>query len=296
MLASAELERMVHQTAGSTSAAPPIGMATYPAQSDDISLTSFSTYQTTPPPIFATPDYSTPSTSYNPFPNIETANLSRPAECMLPKEGLSSSASPPAFDINAMAGPEPEPFILDLLYPGWPSDLPAPNLVSTLIDVYFTRPHAGYYMLNRGRFMTAFSFPPKHAMFPHAGLIHAMMAVAFTCVAPNAFDMSGHLYWRSIDGTEIESPAVYHAKRAKHHIDQAMEKGQKLLHIAQAIILVTMFSYANARFVEVWLCELYRRVQQARIGRLITISHRYRSSMSTLRTNGTESPGSYIHG
>lgn len=51
------------------------------------------------------------------------------------------SLQPPIAAITAMSEPVVDHTLLDILYPGWPRDLPSPDLVARLIDVYFTKSH-----------------------------------------------------------------------------------------------------------------------------------------------------------
>lgn len=71
-----------------------------------------------------------------------------------------------------------------------------------------------------------------------------------------ALGLSKESYWRS-----EASPTDYHAAIAKQNIDAAIVKGDKLLSIAQAIVLLCFYSYSGARFVQVWLeCSLATRI------------------------------------
>lgn len=43
--------------------------------------------------------------------------------------------------VNLPEDPTDAAILLEILYPGWPRDLPTPTLVTRLIDVYFTKNH-----------------------------------------------------------------------------------------------------------------------------------------------------------
>lgn len=109
------------------------------------------------------------------------------------------------------SGDETDPFF-DLIYPGWPSDLPPPSLTRKMLDLFFTRPHCGSYLIIRSKFEAAFSFPPTSSRFPSVALIHSMLAVAYTCV-PSTFNVENNSYWKK--EARDTSPAVYHGRRGK---------------------------------------------------------------------------------
>ena len=71
---------------------------------------------------------------------------------------------------------EPDP-LLELLWPGWPPDLPSPDTVLHLAEIFFAR-HPLKVMIYKPSFMTSLSLPPRHHDRPDVGLIHAILAAA----------------------------------------------------------------------------------------------------------------------
>ncbi|KAL8279936.1 hypothetical protein RQP46_007786 [Phenoliferia psychrophenolica] len=157
-------------------------------------------------------------------------------------------APPPPFSASPPASP-PDP-LLEIFYPGWPQSLPTPLLVMRLIDVYFQKPHAASGMVNQAKFLTSMSLPPTHSKFPHVSLIHAMLATAARMVGPTFFAQE-EKYWGLED--REQTVADYHAKKSMVAIDTAIAKGQSLLQVAQSIVLICLWSFTAARFVEVWV-------------------------------------------
>lgn len=98
--------------------------------------------------------------------------------------------------------------LFDLLYPGWPRDLPTPELTNRLIDVYFTRPHMCTGVVNPTRFRGAMMLPPTSQGFPHIGLIHVVCAIASLMVPDDFFRHES--YWRSHD-----KPVEYHLAKCQ---------------------------------------------------------------------------------
>jgi hypothetical protein len=106
-------------------------------------------------------------------------------------------------------------------------------VTQALVDAYFSRDHLTSGMINKGRFLSALSHPPTHTKFPHASLIHAVCAVAARFIDPQQLDLDKESYWKDDD-----SPADYHAKRAKMAVDDAIVRGKKLFQVAQAVCLI----------------------------------------------------------
>ncbi|GAA5934774.1 hypothetical protein JCM3775_002052 [Rhodotorula graminis] len=140
--------------------------------------------------------------------------------------------------------PSSDPF-LDLLYPGWPRDLPPPSLVHRIIDVYFSRPHQCSDVINPSRFRTALSLPPTSAGFPHPGLIHVMCAIACLMV-PDDFFRGESCYWRG-----YSRAADYHIARCKIALEEGLVTAS-MFDSAQVFGLLCFWLYSQARWVEVW--------------------------------------------
>lgn len=160
---------------------------------------------------------------------------------------LTSQASPPKT-------PELDDPLLQLFYPGWDASLPSPALVSRLVDVYFSRPHMASGMVNQARFLASLALPPTHVGFPPSCLLHAMLATASRFVSEDAFAFGGDdgagagfgTYWRRGE-VGVNSPAEYHAARAKEGIQTAIRTGYRLLQTTQATILCCLESYTSAK-------------------------------------------------
>ena len=65
--------------------------------------------------------------------------------------------------------------ILQLLWPGWSTDLPSPDTVMTMCETFF-RLHPMRSLVYKPSFMSGLSLPPKHPHRPHDSLIHAILA------------------------------------------------------------------------------------------------------------------------
>ena len=152
--------------------------------------------------------------------------------------------------------------------------MPPFPLAKALVDAYFERPHFCAPMINRARFLTAFTsasakmrdltdtaaLAPTSQAYPSFALIHAILALACSFVSEDFAGLPNETYWRSSG-----SAAEHHSRAAKvrcidtiglttqRWIDDSIVRGAHLFQVSQAIILVCFSSYASARFVEVWL-------------------------------------------
>ncbi|GAA5990057.1 hypothetical protein JCM10908_005801 [Rhodotorula pacifica] len=170
---------------------------------------------------------------------------SEPVQLSPPSSGSSHGASPPSASPTHTSAPNS---LFDLFYPGWPRDLPSPDLTSRLVEIYFTRPHAGQGMINASRFRSAMLLSPTSAGFPHSALIHAICAIAAMIISPDYFN-SEEPYWQH----SASSAGEYHFKAAKLDLERAISSGCKLFQIAQANVLLTYYAYNNAQFVALWI-------------------------------------------
>ncbi|SCZ91092.1 BZ3501_MvSof-1269-A2-R1_Chr2-1g03761 [Microbotryum saponariae] len=170
--------------------------------------------------------------------------------------------SPYTSDPSPTVPVSDDSYLLQLLYPGWPVDLPSPGLVNRLLDVFFTKSHVFKEMVNKDRFMASMILPPSHHGFPHRSILHAILACTVKMVSDDFYGHE-HGYWlRRQDGVAQEvSPADYHAQQAKAAVDESVRKGQVLFHVQQAMALLCYYCYTSARFIEVWLgCGLSTRL------------------------------------
>ncbi|GAA5866403.1 hypothetical protein JCM8547_000767, partial [Rhodosporidiobolus lusitaniae] len=161
------------------------------------------------------------------------------------KTGAFTPPSTNASSTGASPASSSDPF-LELLFPGWPNDLPSPDLTMRLVEVWLTRPHICSGMVNAARFRNSMLLPPTSQGFPHKGLLHMMCAMSAMMVGEEFF--GGEKYWPA-----GQTASEYHASRAKLALDSAINNGERLFQVAQTITLLCCWSYTNARFVELWL-------------------------------------------
>ena len=144
--------------------------------------------------------------TFGPPPSGEAWSLHSSAPPTLSPSATTLTSSTSAA--SPFTPPSSDP-LLELLYPGWPRDLPPPTLTHRLIDDYFARPHQCSDIVNPSRFRTALCMPPTSAGFPHPALIHVMCAVACLMI-PDDFFRGESCYWQG-----YERAADFHIARTK---------------------------------------------------------------------------------
>ncbi|GAA5983894.1 hypothetical protein JCM11641_006413 [Rhodosporidiobolus odoratus] len=189
-----------------------------------------------PPPAASDPHPSGSSGSRSSY-EFPTSHLAQHPQQLTPPS-TSDESSPGAL-------PQSGDPMLDLLYPGWPRDLPSPELTNKLVEIFLTRPHICSDMISPSKLRTALLLPPTSPNFPHVGLLHLICGLAALMVSDDFF--LGEDKYNGVKPTE------YHAACGKAALDKSITSGEKLFQVAQTVTLLCFWAYTNARFVELWL-------------------------------------------
>jgi hypothetical protein len=80
------------------------------------------------------------------------------------------------------------PFNAEVLFPKYPSRLPPPDLLFSLIDVFFSCYLDAHRVIHRPTFQASLYLPPYSVGFPQISLLHAICAIAFTYASPSNFN------------------------------------------------------------------------------------------------------------
>ncbi|TFK77005.1 hypothetical protein BDN72DRAFT_754042 [Pluteus cervinus] len=171
------------------------------------------------------------------------------------------SASPPIGNIS------PYSHGLDIVWPNWPPNLPGPELLRHLVDVFFVfHPHANR-LFHAPSFMTALSLPPSHPKFPPTPVLHAICAVGSLYTAavtspplPNFAEMEPDEIFSLKHRIKEERPdsfAEQQARYAKETAEQMNFLGQDLFQVLQASIVLCWFYWSHSKWVEVFLSSAH---------------------------------------
>lgn len=200
-----------------------------------------------------------------------------PSSISTSKAGSQEPGSAAAVNGRNVSAVVPDPNdnadpLLEVFYPGWPSSLPHPNVVAYVVNVFLTRCRRteGSIQVDPAAFRVALNRPPTSVGFPHLGLIHAMMALAYREWGGDELAMQlngGHKYWikepgegkagSGKGGGRIKDCADYHAAWATRAVEDSLAKGFHLFQMSQAINVLCSFFYVSARFVEGALSQLF---------------------------------------
>ncbi|KIK71105.1 hypothetical protein GYMLUDRAFT_33231 [Collybiopsis luxurians FD-317 M1] len=173
-----------------------------------------------------------------------------------------SSGSTPAL-VHAAPLSLPTMPTMDVSWTHWPNDLPGPELLRHLVDVFFTfHPHAGQ-LFHAPTFMTFLTLPPNHPKFPATPVLHAICAVgasytsAVTCAPPPDFDKIApeDIFTERyrVKEDRPDSFAEQQAARAKETLQRMEILGLELLQVLQASVLLSWYYCSNANWAELFL-------------------------------------------
>ncbi|KAI0321371.1 hypothetical protein OF83DRAFT_1100041 [Amylostereum chailletii] len=173
-----------------------------------------------------------------------------------PSSGLSVPYAPKAPDASTLTLVDVESVGNDLFWPGWPRDLPPPNLSRHLIEAFFTyHPHATR-MFHVPTFMASLSLSPSHPRFPTIALLHAICAVGslYTTYIKPTPNLSHNMApnevfserYRAHD--HVESFAEQHIRMAKHTSEEGLLHGHELIQNLQAQLIITWWYWCNAKY------------------------------------------------
>ncbi|QRV98852.1 Fungal specific transcription factor domain [Ceratobasidium sp. AG-Ba] len=180
-------------------------------------------------------------------------------------------------------GPVPE--ITTLLPYSWPEELPEPYTMTHLVRTFFAAHALAPHLLHRPTFLTRLTFPPTHAAFPSPALLHAIAALGSLYApqpgAPLDFDsgpivgsvfrpreeieklkrLKSRLEAASGSGTYagFSGGAADDLPFGEKHAALCFAKvlddtrmGRRLLESVQALIVLSWWMSANARWSEAW--------------------------------------------
>jgi hypothetical protein len=238
-----------------------------------------------------------PSTrTEGPWRGVETVeNIFGSSGAKLDKDGISLEQPPmynpfPATGINQMGGVDinigntatgeyvmdetlQQKILMDLFWPGWPPNLPEPNIVNDLyvypplyvktqlisrIESFFTKVPALPRMMNRAKLLQRMTLPPTHSDFPHASILHAICACASLWCAPAVYAQSAmatpsdlhSIFGQGPSGLKYTSftmsppTSTFSSKQAdfaKTTIQEGLNSGHKLFDIVRALVRLSFF-------------------------------------------------------
>ncbi|KAG2044739.1 hypothetical protein BDR03DRAFT_848081 [Suillus americanus] len=175
---------------------------------------------------------------------------------------LESLLSPSNLDVNAQAVPyfwnDNSHLIANVIWPHWPVNLPHPELIRHLVDMFFLfHPHASR-LFHRGTFIASLSYPPDHPDFPIAPVIHAICAVSaiYTAAGGPRTNAADFLYEGQFAQPDLpDTFAEQQATHAKETVEKYLNKGQHLVQCVQTYVLLTWYYWCHSKWVELFTCS-----------------------------------------
>ncbi|WVQ70202.1 uncharacterized protein L199_008427 [Kwoniella botswanensis] len=160
--------------------------------------------------------------------------------------------------------------LMDLFWPGWPINLPEPNVVNDLIEAFFDLVPNLPRVLHRARFLSRMALPPTHSNFPHPALIHAVCAAAAAWCSPEIYEKStrgkGRDFFDSNAGAGMYGNDVLEGKGskanltfglrqasfAKEAVQEGLNTGNRLFDVVRAMIILCRVFIDDTRMLECW--------------------------------------------
>ncbi|EUC65339.1 fungal specific transcription factor domain protein [Rhizoctonia solani AG-3 Rhs1AP] len=120
----------------------------------------------------------------------------------------------------------------------WDLNLPAPNIVAHLVELFFQNEPCSSRILHRSSFVASLSLPKTHPDFPPIILLHAI------CCASSR--------WASHDApSRQEKFAEFHAAKTRAMLDTALRANATDLPTFQASIILQYWAYAEGRNLDI---------------------------------------------
>ncbi|KAM0789582.1 hypothetical protein ACM66B_000391 [Microbotryomycetes sp. NB124-2] len=136
-----------------------------------------------------------------------------------------------------------------LLATGYSPDLPPPTTVRRIVDLYLLSKHPCTSMFDATAIRTRLDNPPTHADYPHAALLHAMIALVVDLHGENV--LQDHKLPGDVATANV-SVAQWHATRAKAAADRGALSCDRFFDVVQAVVLLSIYSYRICRFQDIW--------------------------------------------
>lgn len=146
----------------------------------------------------------------------------------------------------------------DVIWSHWPANLPHPELIRHLVDMFFLfHPHASR-LFHRGTFIASLSYPPDHPDFPIAPVLHAICAVSaiYTAAGGPRTNAADFLYEGQFAQPDLpDTFAEQQATHAKETVEKYLNKGQHLVQCVQTYVLLTWYYWCHSKWVELFTCS-----------------------------------------
>ncbi|ORY32255.1 hypothetical protein BCR39DRAFT_523592 [Naematelia encephala] len=173
-----------------------------------------------------------------------------------------------ADGIDAGLAMDPElqqQLLMDLFWPGWPPNLPEPNIVNDLVEAFFDLVPNIPRVLHRARFLARLALPPTHANFPHPALIHAVCSAAAAWCHPDVYSRSAAAkqMYMSAEGKQVNSLSfgLRQAAYGKEAVQDGLNTGNRLFDVVRAMIILSRVFIDDTRMLECWAyCGLVARM------------------------------------
>lgn len=204
-----------------------------------------------------------------------------------------SAWDPMGIDPTPVTPPMSEPGTFDLTRDIWPLNIPPPDTLQHLVEVFFSSVPLASRLIHKPSFMINLQQVPTSPEFPHISLLHAICGVASLyspviretasfvppdsgssrpfnsgiILRPDAEDgvQGEHYFPRSVEDILEPGPDGFgsmHIRWATDTLRLATRVGDRLLQLLQAAVIITWYHYSRGQVVGVyaWLGSIAKFV------------------------------------
>ncbi|KLT44132.1 hypothetical protein CC85DRAFT_225114, partial [Cutaneotrichosporon oleaginosum] len=177
------------------------------------------------------------------------------------------------------------PSVSQIMYSDWPRDLPQPETVHHMVEVFFARVRVLPHMFHRPSFLANLSLPPSNHEFPTLALLHGILAVTAPYIPPQS--LASRAYFpigssteayvhpeydftprsallpasslvtftpESIgDGSPLHRFQMWHRRKSYECLSQLVTNGVQLVQAVQAVLCATWVDVKNGWWSDVWV-------------------------------------------
>ncbi|BEI86266.1 hypothetical protein CcaverHIS002_0605530 [Cutaneotrichosporon cavernicola] len=201
------------------------------------------------------------------------------------QQQYSGPISDNSFHGHNSTGPPLNPQVSQVMFSDWPHDLPHPETVHHMVDVFFARVRLIPNMFHRASFLANLTLPPSHRDFPTLAVMHGILALTAPYIPPESlasrayfpvgsprdaavhpeYDFSPRsslhpasslmtLTPTSIgDGSALHRFQMWHRCKSYENLSQLVTNGLYLIQAVQSALCTTWVDLKNGWWSDVWV-------------------------------------------
>ncbi|GMK57173.1 hypothetical protein CspeluHIS016_0400070 [Cutaneotrichosporon spelunceum] len=175
--------------------------------------------------------------------------------------------------------------LLQVMFSDWSLDLPQPETVHHIVDVFFSRVRLIPNMFHRASFLANLALPPSHHDFPTLALLHGILALTAPYIPPESLASQAYFPTGSPtdavvhpeydfsppsallpvsslmtftptsvgDGSPLHRFQMWHRRKSYENMGQLVTNGFHLIQAVQSALCTTWVDVQNGWWSDVWV-------------------------------------------